>query len=178
MNESTLRSLLFSERGVVALLVVSAGVLGAGFGVLPGLLDGGNDAPDASVGDSTETTPRATATTDGPSDETTAAATGGKTPSATATPETISSGTRTGDDESGDGTPVGDGASDERSTNETDGDSTDANADDGSDWGDFDWGSNDREDDSGPQVDVQAEANVTVASLTAVPVSAATSHRG
>jgi hypothetical protein len=172
MNESTLRSLLFSERGVVALLVVSAGVLGAGFGVLPGLLDGGNDAPDASVGDSTETTPRATATTDGHPDETTAAATGGETPSATATPETISSGTRTGDDESGDG------ASDERSTNETDGDSTDANADDGSDWDDFDWGSNDREDDRGPQVDVRAEANVTVASLTAVPVSAATSHRG
>ncbi|WP_135851565.1 hypothetical protein [Halorussus salinus] len=155
----SLTALLVTKRGVILLLVVSAGVLGAGFGVLPGLL-GGSDPADSSVGPTTEETPR-----------TTAAEANSATPTATATRQ---AGTSDAGDDPDETTLGATTATDDEPTATTAAATETPDSDDDRDRRDRrDRNRRDRDDDGSddgdPQVGVQAEANATASSLSAPP---------
>lgn len=143
MNRATLLSAVLTKRGVIVALVVGAGLLGAGLGVLPGLLDSPTDGP---AGPATETTQETTTTQTSPGDDS-----GDPTTTDDADIETTPV---TATTESSDATGL-DSSTDNRTTT-----TTSAETGEGTDDVDHDW----FEDDESAEVNVQAETNATVAS--------------
>jgi hypothetical protein len=154
MNRSELLSALLTKRGVILMLVVGAALLGAGFGILPGLL---GDADDAEV--SPTETPRQSeeaVKTAGDRDED--AATTERTDSETA------SGT-SGTEASGDASDANGDTADRTRTAEGEhtAKSTSSESPTTRDWTDLPTS------DEPAEVDMNVEANVSVASLADYP---------
>ena len=154
MNRSELLSTLFTRRGVVLTLVVGVALLGAGFGILPGLL---GDADDAEV--SPTETPRQSEDAveiAGERDEDAATTERTDNERASGTGGTEASGDAS--DANGDTADRTRTAEGERTAESTTGESPTTR-----DWTDLPTG------DESAEVDVDARANVSVASLADYP---------
>jgi hypothetical protein len=154
MNRSELLSALLTKRGVILMLVVGAALLGAGFGILPGLL---GDADDAEVSP-TETPRQSEEAVETATDRDEDAATTERTDSETASGTGATEASGDASDANGDTVDRTWTAEGERTTKSTTGESPTTR-----DWTDLPTG------DKSAEVDMNVEANVSVASLADYP---------